>query len=435
MRPRPVRAIRRRSAAGLAVVALVTSAGCQKVPPNVPGPVVHCDMFCADHILEFGYDGTLSFTTRTGPGAAERWSPWTTPTTDGRPYPNDIDIVYNRDDHESYQVFTLKGALPVVGRPPSPGIGDIGYLRRKADGSQTSTLALNISGGLPRNFSRVSAAVVNHQLHVCGLTGGSINVEARNRTSPGDTSEARTFLDAWVDPAVKLGPFNFVDVGCAGVYNPKTATDDLHVLGVTKEGLLLRTVHPGSVTVGTLAWSPWEDVETSLGRDLGEFVRVDAAARPLRAHLAVTAVANDGRVWYIPDRGGWGAPHDVVADVNLITAPFTTIVTVDEVAAAFCDADVPPRRGADDDWELNIVLRVPATNRLLHTILAGVSTQWGAGPGGGAPASPSLWKPFTDLTNLTGYNDMAGRRHLEGFTISEQSYPATPTSTPTPSPS
>ena len=231
----------------------------------------------------------------------------------------------------------------------------------------------------------------------------------------GGKSESDFFLQQWLQPGVQNGSRKFIDVACAAVLDPATGTEDLHLFGVTSDGHLLRSVNRGA---DAYEWKSsflgWEDVELTIGQDLGEIRHVDAASRPYRDRLAVVASTADGTAWYLGHRGGWQV-RNIVASVNGTTAPLNTLISVDEVAVDFCDAEVPYRRGAEDDWELNILLQDTNRRRLLHTILAGVSTEWQ----GGLASSPAQWKPFTDILKASGYRDPRGTRTLAAPTIGE----------------
>jgi hypothetical protein len=377
-----------------------------------------CEIRCSDH-EEFGFDGFLHTITRTGNGVDDQWSPWPS-GVDGRPYPYDVDTANNPVEHEAYVIFTQTGAATLPGRPlPVVRRGEIGVLRFNPDGSLTGPTPIRLPQGavppFPTNgFGRVSATVANSRLSVCGLARRHIWIIRRDRTVDHDdgTPEDRIFQQ-WVTPEDILGNRDFVDVACASVWNPATASDDLHVFGVTQDGHLLRTVNPG----GQLSsWTSWEDVEVSLSRDLGEVRHVDAAGRPSHAQLAVVISTEDGNAWYFENRGSWQHLRNIVLDVNAVTSPINTLISVGEIAVGFCDADVP--QTGTEDWQLNILLQDQKRNRLLHTILAGTATSWHS-PTGGVISSPSLWKPFTDILAASGRTDPTGLRRLEPPTIGE----------------
>jgi hypothetical protein len=419
-------------AVGLAAVGGLILAGCPK-PGQAPQQVAFkCEVRCTDHIFT---DGAEHIITRAGSGVADQWSQGAVPGF-SRPYIFDIDTVNNPNDHEAYVVYTVAGG-PIITTPSRPvPYGGIGFERLLPDGSSRSMVFPRPNFAGTGGFSRLSAALANSQLYVCAIwnwkgslagRGGDILVEPRGRTSetnrPEGEPEDRYFRQWWTAPENANGDRDFVDVGCAGVLNPATGVEDLHVFGVTKDGRLLRSVNPRAD--GRNPWNPsilgWEDVELSIGRELGVIRHVDAASRPHRSQLAVVASTEDGTAWYLGNPGDAGQQvRDIVADVNATTAPFSTIISVGEIAAGFCDYHVEPRRGAEDDWELNIILEDQNLPRLLHTILAGVSTQWTASTGG-VSSSPSLWKPFTDIFVAVGGLSPAGSatRSLAPPTIGE----------------
>ncbi|MGW5666758.1 hypothetical protein [Micromonospora sp. NPDC003776] len=381
----------------------------------------------------------MYLTTRSGSGVDNSWSQFTQIKGEGRPYPLDADVTYSPDHRESYQMWTWAGARPVT---PLPGLGELAFVWRKADGTQPAGVdGLSVNVNPTPSFERISTTMVDRRLHICGVAyggawgdganNGDIVVNAREEDPDLHYSATYQFLQAWHYVESVAGHRDFVDVACATVFNPATATEDLHLFGVTRDGHLLRTVHTGPIT-GPISGSSkgkwrgwWEDMKVVWGGGLGKVVRVDATSRYHRDQLAVVAVTDDGRAWYTgtSNSGTWTTPRDIVAGVNAVTAPISQVINVDDVAIAFCDANVPHRVGSESDWELNIVLRSSDKKQLLHTVLAGVSTQWATvGPG----SSPSLWKPFVDLLDAAMYTDLSGRKYLSGFAVGEQPYPATP---------
>jgi hypothetical protein len=410
-----------------ALLAVALCCGCAPDTPRGPVVAFKCEIRCPDH-NEFGYDGALNIITRAGGGVADQWSPWTF-TPDVRPYPYDVDTVNNPLDHEAYSVFTLTGAVPVTGPPPAIRSGDVGFSRYAWDSSFALLGTVPISppqGPVPpfpkKGFARVSAALVNTRLRVCAIARGDIWIETRDRTAdrPQGEPEDRIFLQQWARPESALGDREFVDVACASVWNPAMAREDLHVFGVTKDGHLLRSISPAERLLRPWVSSApaWEDIEASFARDVGEIRHVDAASRRFVNQLAIVASTEDGRAWYFESRGGSNSVTDIVAGVNATTAPFSTLISVGEVAAGFCDADVPPRGGSEVEWELNILLEDQDRTRLLHTIRAGVPIEWSPPPGGVVP-SPSQWKPFTDILAGSGRSDPTGKRRLDTPTIGE----------------
>ena len=403
-----------------ALLGVVALAACGNPGQPKPAPVTFkCEIRCSDHEA-FGFDGFQHTVTRAGSGVDDQWSPWGS-AVDSRPFPFDVDTVNNPVEHEAYEVFTLTGAATLPGAPrPVPARGEIGILRFNPDGSVFGPTSIGLPQGpappFPTNgFFRVSATVANSLLRVCGLARGDIWIDTRDRTADhaDGTPEDRIFRQQWARPEDSLGDRAFVDVACAGVWNPATASDDLHVFGVSQDGHLLRTV---SSSGQLSSWTPWEDVEVSLSRDLGWVRHVDAAGRLSHAQLAVVESTEEGNAWYFENRGSWQHLRNIVLDVNAVTSPINTLISVGEVAVGFCDADVP--QTGTEDWQLNILLQDQNNNRLLHTILAGTATSWHL-PTGGVISSPSLWKPFTDILAATGRTDPTGMRRLDPPTIGE----------------
>jgi hypothetical protein len=137
------------------------------------------------------------------------------------------------------------------------------------------------------------------------------------------------------------------------------------------------------------SWTPFDDVEGHIG-DLGEFVKVDAAANGGQLHIV--GVTRTGRAWHsirIPTQ--WRAAEDVVIAVP---SPFTNLTPVDDVAIGFCNEGIPPD-GPRDVSQLNLVLVMGG--KLQHTVRATRPIAW-------TPLSPpTQWKPFTNLNQAAGF--------------------------------
>lgn len=363
-----------------------------------------CHVLCTETRL--GALGRTAGPFRMGQAEADTWSAWNPGLAPSAPRiagGADVDQVWIRNLDEPGKHDVFRG--DVVG-------GDLLYTHQKFDGTWTPAMLLNptLRFPAPPSFARVSLASVNQELHICGVTGNGDMFHSSRRKNvaggdPGAEVFSRIFSTDVESVAGERG--RFVDVGCAGVLNPTTGQDELHVVGVTDDGRLWHTIASGvGVTLGLFgSWTPFDDVENHIG-DLGEFVKVDAAANGGQLH--VVGVTRTGRAWHsirIPAQ--WRAAEDVVIAVP---SPLTNLTPVDDIAIGFCNEGIPPD-GPRDVSQLNVVLVMGG--KLQHTVRATHPIAW-------TPLSlPTPWKPFTDLNLAAGF---PGGGTLASPSISERPF-------------
>jgi hypothetical protein len=114
------------------------------------------------------------------------------------------------------------------------------------------------------NFTQASLAIVNGELHICAVrASGELYHVSRTVTALGATT---TTYRTWLDVETVAGEHGkFVHVSCAGVRNPSTGTDDLHLVARTEDRHTWYTVASGMPLTGTSGspptWKPFEDLE------------------------------------------------------------------------------------------------------------------------------------------------------------------------------
>jgi hypothetical protein len=235
-------------------------------------------------------------------------------------------------------------------------------------------------------FTRVSAAIVNGNLHVCTVDKFyRINHAVRTRMAATDSDgipipETKRWgadtINIWDDVALsgggKVG--QFVDVSCAGVLNESTASVELHVCAVTRDGHLWHTI-----LAANGQYAPFNDVEQAVG-EVGDF-RDSIACTGHGTQLYLVGLTQTNGVWMsIRTPKAWRPFIDVKAAMS---TPFSDLGPFNRVAIGFCNTGVtenPPRDAA----QLNIVLLRPKTGELLHTVFT---------------ASPTTWSPVTGATS------------------------------------
>jgi hypothetical protein len=294
------------------------------------------------------------------------------------------DLVYS---HERFTGEWLAGgALGRPDPPTGPGPGVIIPAGRVFNGPDN-----------PSGFLLVSVASVRDELHVCAIGWNRRLYHVyRQKTDPFHNNWSQ-----WTDIEFRAGERGrFIEVGCAGVYNPATGMQDLHLCGVTGDGHIWHAVGSGTLSnLGFSNWSPLADVGGVIG-ERGNFFDVDCAGNRGQLHLvALTASPEEGdadrRVWHTIRNpgGGWAPPTDVLAAAGIPAdaRPFTP----SGVAIGFCNAGVRP--GPSDFSQLNVAISgrtetpAPSIGRVIYTIRSTNSIEWRPG------SSPSLWKPAIDL--------------------------------------
>ena len=239
------------------------------------------------------------------------------------------------------------------------------------------------SNGRPAQFTRVSLTSVDGELQVCGVGSSQVFLRSRQPDRPG-LADGSSFRGRWTDVEVAAGERGaFVDVACAGVFNPTTNREELHLVAVTDDGHLWHTIGDRAPSGEFVSWSPFGDVEGQTG-DLGEFVKVDASGNGWQLH--VIGVTRAGRPWHtIRIPGRWRAAEDVGP-----SGPAT------DVATGYCNEGVPPypTNPSSDVSQLNVVLI--SGGKVLHTVRSANPISWAA-------TQPSThWKPMMNLSLLAG---------------------------------
>lgn len=230
-------------------------------------------------------------------------------------------------------------------------------------------------------------ASVDGRLHVCAVEGDQGQIE-RQIYDPFDTNP---YGAGWTDLELHIGSETgaFVDVGCAGVFNPARGVEELHVCGVTHDGRLWHSMESPRGT-----FSPFGDVSAQSG-DVGQFERVACAGNASQLHLVGLTV--DHRPWYTARNaaGGWRPfenVHDQTRPLPPLLGPTPPPLPGNnyrDVAIGFCNAEVPPD-GNRDVAQLNIVLTGQG-DQIWHTIRATNPVWWGA------DGTYRNWRPMQDL--------------------------------------
>jgi hypothetical protein len=280
------------------------------------------------------------------------------------------------------------------------------------------------NGGASKLFSRVSIASVNEELNVCAVTAsggqiprGRILRVVRSNANPFD-AEPSKWGGGWFDVESLGGgeKGKFVDVGCAGVVNPSTQKEELHICGVTEDGHLWHAVEPAPRTSSAGAtFSILGDVEGHAGEE-GDFVRVDCA--PDKSQLHLVGVTSAGRVYHTirNPSGSWRPFEDVLTAAA--PPPFSWLAKMKDVAIGYCN-DYVAANGASDVSELNVIM-LDDSLHLWQTIRAAVPISWS--PFGGPAA---YWRPHVDFdaaigrsAGLLGGFSIGSRPFFTSFTLS-----------------
>jgi hypothetical protein len=298
---------------------------------------------------------------------------------------------------ESHVLMTINSG------PGAPFVfaGEMLHKRQRTDGTWTPFTTL--SGGMgftftparPWRFDRVAVARVNEELHVCGVTVQPSS--ASFAVNPGVLAHAVRRYNAGADAAglelrqwsdwTEVSSFTrnlgrAADVGCAGVQNPATGREELHVVVVTDRGQLLH-----SIRTGPTSWLPFGDVEALAGAR-GPFTRVDCAARGNLLH--VVAVGQHQRAWYtIRSTTQWRPFEDVQ---NAAAAPLSVIDPISNIAVGLYNQGLP-----SNDWHLIIV---GLSMNPYYTVRSSQALLWPPTVFG-----PRQWKPWTNLVDETNYTD------------------------------
>src|SRR5581483_5089154 len=165
-------------------------------------------------------------------------------------------------------------------------------------GSDGSWHAFGASAPLtPPGTSRVAAAVVGGEVHLCGVAQGGLWF----------VREAPSHIDAPVDVKARTGSAaTFADVACAAMDGV------LHVAATTTDGGLLHTTRAPDGT-----WAPFDDVKAKVIKwgDRGHFARV--ACDVIGRALYVLVATSEGGLWItLSQSGTWAPLSDVKALVG-----------------------------------------------------------------------------------------------------------------------
>lgn len=288
------------------------------------------------------------------------------------------------------------------------GTEELLYLRQRTDGTWAGpfTTVHGLGSTNPSTFvypiHKVSVARVGIELHVCGVTStrdrsafgpGRLLHAVRPNTQDLDPGyELRAWQGQWKDALDATGQNeHVVDVACAGVMNPTTGREDLHVCVVTNDGRLLHSLRDAA----TSTWSAFGDAGLQAGRASG-FSKIDCAGHANQ--LYVVAITNTGEALYtIRGPSAWRPFEDVIAQAGAGTTgsdlPFQYHAT--DVSVAFCNGGLP-----GGGWRLYILASgwMHGPRRLGYTIRSSEPVAWPQLPGGGS----SILKPWATLLDETG---------------------------------
>lgn len=395
------------SVATILTLSALGLAACRSTPTALPPPTKALYPSCAIVAGEISTGSAapprLLISERRGPPNAAQWHyigdhhiPPTPPPTGTTPSPDfrwpalasakEVAV----STRGSYQVHVV---MRTIGPGSTPGLVD---MIQDPDGLWRPPLLvdntvpsgqpggpLGIDRGRAGNFRRLSVASVDGRLHVCAIeVNGQIE---RNIFDPIATNS----FEGWTDVEMNIGSETgrFVDVGCAGVFNPATGVEELHVCGVTDDGRLWHAMESPR-----RRFSPFGDVSAQSG-DVGRFERVACAGHAGQLHLV--GLTTDHRAWHttrIPTQ--WRAFENVYdaaggADVAPRGANYR------DLAIGFCNAEVPAD-GNRDVSQLNIVLidGDSERNQIWHTIRATNSVVWTPG------SAPGNWRPMQNLAPI-----------------------------------
>ena len=239
-------------------------------------------------------------------------------------------------------------------------------------------------------------------LQVCGVTstrdpsqfgpGRLLNGVRSNTQDIDGGPDLRMWKAQWKDMLAETGQNEHIlEVACAGVLNPTTGVEDLHVCVVTKDGRLLHSIRNSS----TATWTQFGDAGVQAGRGSG-FTKVDCAGNANQ--LYVVAITNAGEALFtIRAPNAWRRFEDVIAQAGVGTTgsalPFQYNAT--DVSVAFCNGGLP-----SGGWRLNILAMgwFHGPRGLGYTIRASEPVVWPQSPSG----TSSVMKPWAMLLDETG---------------------------------
>src|SRR5262249_7705757 len=128
-------------------------------------------------------------------------------------------------------------------------------------------------------FVRLSGASVGGNLHVCSTTHGQ--GERKICYPNGSQTHSKDTFEGWTDVEMRIGTDagEFVDASCAAVLNPANGSEELHICGVTADGMLWHSLESPART-----FTPFGDVKAQSG-DVGRFKRVACTGNASQLHL------------------------------------------------------------------------------------------------------------------------------------------------------
>jgi hypothetical protein len=300
--------------------------------------------------------------------------------------------------------------------PPSSYDQLLLYQRQLMDGSWTPLFNLTpgiggtTSPGTPYPFGRVSAARVGTELHVCGtaseMTSGDFGpgtllhgIRPCDRvTDPG--YEDRVWSGPWRDAGSLAGVAGpVVDVACAGVADPTTGREDLHVCAITNDGRLWHSVRNSETTT----WTQFADAGLAAGNG-GKFRRVDCAPLESQLHVvAVSSIQDGGKALYTIRNGigSWRAFDDIVERATVGNGlPARQSLQPHNVSVAFCNSGL-----SAGQWRLYVLVGALYPEMLAYTIHSNEPVAWPGLPQG---QRDTTWKPWSNLLDESGGGGSSG---------------------------
>jgi len=283
------------------------------------------------------------------------------------------------------------------------------YQRQRPDGSWTPSFYLSqgiggsTNAGSPYRFGRVAAARVGTELHVCAVTS-EVNPWVYqpgilfHGISPGGDIDPGYEERVWKEPWRYLGgslaatPGPAVDVACAGVPDPTTGRENLHVCVITNDGRLWHAVRNSETT----NWTPFTDAGLAAG-NRGHFRRVDCASVGGRLDVvAVTTIQDGGQALYTirSDNGTWRGFVDVIDLATTGNGLHNQGWQPHNVSVAFCNDGLDTQ-----DYRLYILIGALYPETLGYTIHSNHPVAWPGLPQG---HPDSTWKPWSNLLDESG---------------------------------
>jgi len=287
-----------------------------------------------------------------------------------------------------------------------------------------TSYATHLMGG----FQVVSLAVANGDLQICAVAsdrsgGRTINplwqVSREKSEGLGPHGTYRRWLRLKMVPGHGEG---FQDVSCAGVRNPQTGVDDLHVVAMTKDGQLWHTIArgplPTSRTGSPATWTEWDNLGARLGiasRIETESWAYDIAASPTPGVLNLVAVGSTGggppRLLHFVRfaSGNWSPGTDLFAGApTKVATPPRLTGTLVRVSIAACQHGVSAGRQ-------HLAIALLSSPGIYFTIASTSREDWDGSELTGA----TYIRPWEDLAALSGFRS---KPSPIGITITERPF-------------